>query len=63
MMQEYALYKGDELLCIGTIEEIAEDQGVQKETIKFYATDSYKKRVSKRKVSRSTRILVCLDDE
>lgn len=61
--KEYALYKGEELLCIGTIKQIAEHQGVQEETIKFYGTDSYKKRISKRMKSTDSKVLVCLDDE
>ena len=41
---EYALYKGDELITIGTIKEIAEEMGVQEHTIRFYQSPSYKRR-------------------
>ncbi|EEO1959604.1 hypothetical protein ACA500_002438, partial [Listeria monocytogenes] len=41
---EYALYKADELLIIGTVDELAEFQKVKRETILFYATPSYRKR-------------------
>ena len=34
-MKEYALYKGDKLLIIGTIDEIAKNQNIQKKTIYF----------------------------
>lgn len=40
----YALYKGDELICSGTIEKIAEYQGVKVDTIKFYSYPVYRKR-------------------
>lgn len=33
--KEYALYKGDNLLKIGTVEEIAEELGIKKETVSF----------------------------
>ncbi|EAD9159838.1 hypothetical protein AOE70_05890 [Listeria monocytogenes] len=43
---EYALYKADELLIIGTVEELAEFQKVKRETIVFYATPTYQKRTT-----------------
>lgn len=48
MGKEYALYKGDDLLCIGTIKEIANNQNVKEDTIKFYGVKSYIKRIKKR---------------
>jgi len=50
--KEYALYKGDECLAIGTIEEIAEQVGVKYRTIHFYTTPTYKRRVKKGKNRR-----------
>ena len=47
-MTEYAMYKGDEILYIGTLEEIAEKHGVKKQTIYHYTTDAYKKKIAKR---------------
>ncbi len=43
---EYALYKADELLIIGTVDELAEFQKVKRETILFYATPTYQKRTT-----------------
>jgi len=40
----YALYKGDELLDVGTKRELAERRGVKPETISFYATSEYQRR-------------------
>lgn len=45
---EYALYKGDDLLKIGTLDELAEFRKVKRETIFFYATPSYRKRTSEK---------------
>ncbi|EAC6417067.1 hypothetical protein DXP90_16395, partial [Listeria monocytogenes] len=47
-MTEYALYKGDDLLKIGTLDELAEFRKVKRETIFFYATPSYRKRTSEK---------------
>ncbi|EBI2485765.1 hypothetical protein FLF78_10200 [Listeria monocytogenes] len=47
-MTEYALYKGDDLLKIGTLDELAEFRKVKRETIFFYATPTYRKRTQRR---------------
>lgn len=59
--KQYALYKGEELLRIGTINEIAKAENVQTDTIRFYATPTYKNR---RKLSKDKnyREVVCLDE-
>jgi len=59
MSKEYALYKGEELLHIGTIEEIAKAENVKPETIAFYKRPSYIKR---RKTGKNYRELVSLDE-
>lgn len=43
----YALYKGDSILTIGTIRELALYLEVKERTIKFYATPTYKNRNKK----------------
>ena len=49
--KEYALYKGEDLICIGTFEELAEREGVNKHTIYLYTTPAHIKRCrGKRKV-------------
>lgn len=52
MATEYALYKGDELLSIGTIRELAEQFKVGERTILFYMTPTYQKRTSESKGRR-----------
>lgn len=56
--KEFVLYKGDELLAIGTAEEIADKTHVSKQTILFYGYQSYRKRIKDNKARR----LVCLND-
>lgn len=58
--KEYALYKGDELLMIGTIREIAKSQNVKERTLYFYKTPSYLKRRSKSSTG-NYKVLVKLD--
>lgn len=43
----YALYKGDDILTIGTIKELSDYLGVKESTIKFYSTPTYRKRNKK----------------
>ncbi|MBC1509462.1 hypothetical protein HCJ02_01860 [Listeria seeligeri] len=44
-MTEYAMYKGDDLLLIGTLTELAEFKNVTRDTILFYMSNAHKKRV------------------
>lgn len=55
---DYALYKGDDLLAIGTMKEIAEQMGVKYRTIMYYKTPSQSKRTK-----GNGRILIPLEDE
>lgn len=51
-MKEYALYKGEECLAIGTLSEIAKQMNVKEKTIYFYTTPAYKRRCVKSKKRR-----------
>lgn len=63
-MREYALYKGEDLLAIGTIPEIAKEMGVKKETMTYYKTQAYRNRLKRRNAENgNVRILVPLDDD
>lgn len=60
-MGVYALYKGEELLAIGTVFEIAVKMKVQVDTILYYKTNAYKRKLEKRNKDKC-RILVKLED-
>ena len=45
-MKEFALYKGDELLAMGTKREIAEKLGISVRSVTCYGTPSYARRTS-----------------
>lgn len=61
-MTEYAIYKGENLLAIGTERQLARDLGVKIETIKFYRSPAYARRLEKRKKhGENCRVIVVLD--
>lgn len=51
--EEIALYRGDDLIDSGTIQEIADRRGVQKMTIRYYLTPIGHRRADARKKSES----------
>lgn len=55
MKKQYALYKGDNFLMMGTIKELAVKRKVKERTIYFYLTPTYKKR---RKDSNNSLVLI-----
>ena len=59
--KEYALYKGEEILCTGTIDEIAKNQNIKKKTILFYQTPAHIKRNEKSHIG-NYKVLVCMED-
>ena len=58
-MKEWALYKGEELLSIGTIREIAEEMGLMPTTVEKLRKPSYIKTL---KENHKAKILIPLDD-
>ena len=57
-MKIYAMYKGEECLGIGTLKELAKELNVKEDTIRFYTTPTYKRRVKK---SKNRRELVLIE--
>lgn len=47
---EFALYRGEEMIAMGTAQELAELQNVKAETIRFYSSPVYAKRAAKKRV-------------
>jgi len=46
-VQEYAFYNGDNLICIGKIDEIEEFTGISADKVLKYRFDSYQKRLKR----------------
>lgn len=57
-MKKYELYKGYELLAIGTVNEIAREIGVKPATVRFYGSPVYQRRVK----GENTRMLMEVDE-
>ncbi len=43
-LQEYAVYKGDIFICIGTAKECAEYMDIKEESFRFYLSPTYQLR-------------------
>lgn len=43
----YVVYKGDDVLCVGSARECAEALGVKVETVCFYASPAWKRRMER----------------
>lgn len=52
--KDYALYRGEELVMVGTLDEISQKQGIKKKLLQFYKTPSYRARIT----DESNRIVV-----
>lgn len=63
--KDYAVYRDDELLCIGTRYECAAYLNVKPETVQYYATATYRRRLEKRKKAHKCGriIAIALEDE
>ena len=58
--KQYALYKGEECLAIGTKKELAKQFNVKERTIEFYQTPAHLKRMEK-STKGNYKMVVCLD--
>ncbi|MEN2765749.1 hypothetical protein [Ornithinibacillus xuwenensis] len=61
-MKEYAVYKGDEFLCLGTAIECADKLGVKADTIVYYTSPAYQRKLAKRNAVNPI-IVIKLEDE
>ncbi|PGD75918.1 hypothetical protein COM46_13275 [Bacillus pseudomycoides] len=61
--KEYVVYKGESLICIGTIQECAQQMGVLPKTVHFYLTPAYQRRIASRKNVRNYITVTELDED
>lgn len=61
MAWEYAMYKGDDLLCIGTREEICKQMGIKRKTFAFYRSNYYKNQRETRFGNDRRKIIIRVD--
>jgi hypothetical protein len=57
----YAMYKGEEILAIGTREEICKKMNIKTQTFRYYRTNIYKERLKNRK-NKNSRIIIRIDN-
>ncbi|MEN1938906.1 hypothetical protein AAIE21_26100 [Paenibacillus sp. 102] len=62
-LKEYAVYKGEPLVCIGTIQECAQHMGVLPETVRYYTTPAYQRKLAKRKRARNYLTVTKLEED
>ncbi|WP_338630858.1 hypothetical protein [Clostridium baratii] len=58
----YALYKGEKLLSMGTVYQIAKEQNINVKTVYFYGSKANKRRIEKRN-GKNSRILIKIEEE
>lgn len=64
--KEYAVYKGEELLAIGTAKECGEELGLSPKTIRYYACKAYKDKLERwgnKGVNAKVAVILDKDDE
>lgn len=62
--KEYAVYKGDTFICLGTARECAEFMEIKLDSFYFYISPSYKKRSANRKYELTGAITIIeIEDE
>lgn len=63
-MVEYAVYKGDEIIAIGTRKELAEKFNVKRSTVRFWSTPANIRRISNRRRGNSKgKLAIKIEDE
>jgi transposase len=63
-LPEYAVYKGDELLEIGTRRELAKKFNVSIETVQFWSSPANKRRLASRKGGKSQgKLAIRIEDD
>lgn len=58
----YAMYKGENLLSIGTAKEICKEMGISYKTFQFYRTNHYKNIVENSRL-KNRRVIIRVDKE
>ena len=63
-MTEYAVYRSDELLVVGTARECADFMGWKNsKTTQYYTSPAYQRKVAKRKNARNYITVTKLEDD
>lgn len=60
--KEFAVYKGEEILFIGTWDDVINALNITEKTMYYYLSNSYRKRFKSKKPSKRL-VIMPLDDE
>lgn len=61
-VKEYVVYKGESFVCLGTIKECAQRMGVLPETVRYYTTPAYQRKLAKRKRARNYLTVTAIEE-
>ena len=59
---DYAVYKGDEFICLGTAKECAEHMGIKVASLHFYLRPAYKRRIEARDAKNAIIVIKIEED-
>ena len=59
-IQEYAIYKGEEIICMGTAKEIAKKLNIKPKTVQFLSTPAYLKRVERKRIYNCNNCMIAV---
>lgn len=60
---EVAIYRGDKFVTCGSIDQVADELGVKPNTIKFYLTPAYRRRLESRGSADTALIAIPLEED
>lgn len=61
-LYDYAIYKDDEFIFLGKVNECAERLGVKNETIRYYTSQAYSRKLEKRN-SKNAFIVIKVEND
>ncbi|MFY0760213.1 hypothetical protein AB1K32_15185 [Metabacillus dongyingensis] len=59
---DLAVYKGDEFICLGTARECAEYMGIKVDSVRFYLSPVYKRRIEARDAKNAIIVIKIEED-
>lgn len=60
---EYAVYRGDEFVCLGTYKECAAHLGISPETVRFYGSPAHLKRSENNKFEKDFIVVIRIEED
>lgn len=61
-MNIYAAYRGDEFIDLGTIKQLASKFRVKEDTIRYYTSKAYRRKIAARKNAKDYLLVIKVED-